>query len=182
MRLQQFICKDVTHEQIMKSVENLRKYAPTIEPYASWMSGLPTETNADLNATFDLMDKMREANPKVQHFGIFVYTPFPSPVLDQLPVEFKPPKSLEEWGNVDVFQFKPPWHTKKQVERLRSISAVARYAFFPEARINERSLAFKIGYGAVSRIAKYRWRHRYFGFPVDLKIVNWLAKKTRGYL
>jgi anaerobic magnesium-protoporphyrin IX monomethyl ester cyclase len=181
-RLQQFICKDVTHEQIMQSVENLKKYAPTIEPYASWMSGLPTETNDDLNATFDLMDQMREANPKTQHFGIFVYTPFPSPVLNQLPIEFKPPQSLEEWGKIDVFQFRPPWHSQKQVERLRSISAVARYAFFPEARINERSLSFKIAYGVVSRIAKYRWRHRYFGFPVDLKIVNWFARRMRGYL
>jgi anaerobic magnesium-protoporphyrin IX monomethyl ester cyclase len=181
-RLQQFICKDVTHEQIMQSVENLHKYAPTIEPYASWMSGLPTETNNDLNETFNLMDRMREANPNVQHFGIFIYTPFPSPVLDELPAEFKPPQSLEEWGKIDVFQFKPPWHTKKQVERLRAISAVARYAFYPEGRINERSLTFKMAYGTVSRIAKYRWRHRYFGFPIDLKIVNYLARKMRGYL
>jgi anaerobic magnesium-protoporphyrin IX monomethyl ester cyclase len=181
-RLQQFICKDVNHDQIMQSVENLKKYAPTIEPYASWMSGLPTETNSDLNATFDLMDHMREANPKTQHFGIFVYTPFPSPVLNQLPPEFKPPQTLEEWGKIDVFQFKPPWHSKKQVARLRAISAVARYAFFPEARINERSFSFKIAYGFVSRMAKYRWRHRYFGFPIDMKIVNYLARKMRGYL
>jgi anaerobic magnesium-protoporphyrin IX monomethyl ester cyclase len=181
-RLQQFICKDVTHEQILQSVENLSKWAPGIEPYASWMSGLPDETNADLSATFDLMDRMRQLNPKTQHFGIFVYTPFPSPVLNELPAQFKPPASLEEWGDIDVFQYKPPWHSKRQVERLRAISAVARYKFYPQARLNERGLAFKVGYGVVSRVAGYRWRHRYFGFPVDLKLVNWVARRFRGYL
>ena len=43
------------------------------------MSGLPGETDEDLNQTFDLMDKMSEINPKTQHYGIFVYTPFPQP-------------------------------------------------------------------------------------------------------
>jgi anaerobic magnesium-protoporphyrin IX monomethyl ester cyclase len=180
--LQNFICKDITHEQILRSVENLKNWAPSIEPYASWMSGLPMETDADLRATFDLMDRMCELNPKMQHFGIFVYTPFPSPILDQLPPEFKPPLSLEEWGDIDVFQFKPPWHGKRQVEKLKAISAVARYKFYPQARISERGLGFKIGYGMVSRMAGYRWKHRYFGFAVDLKIVNWLARKARGYL
>jgi radical SAM superfamily enzyme YgiQ (UPF0313 family) len=182
VRLQQFICKDVSHQQILQSIENLRKWAPSIEPYASWMSGLPNETNRDLAATFDLMDRMCELNPKTQHFGLFVYTPFPSPVLDQLPPEFKPPASLEEWGDVDVFQYKPPWHTKRQVDRLRAISAVARYKFYPQARLAERGFAFKVGYGVVSRVAGYRWKHRYFGFPVDLKLVNWLARRFRGYL
>jgi radical SAM superfamily enzyme YgiQ (UPF0313 family) len=181
-RLQQFICKDITQEQILRSVENLKEYAPSIEPYASWMSGLPAENDADLAATFELMDRMCEVNPKMQHFGIFVYTPFPSPVLEQLPPEFKPPASLEEWGDIDVFQFKPPWHSRKQIDRLRAISAVARYKFYPQTRVDERSLGFKIGYSAVSRIAKYRWRHRYFGFPYDLKLVNGVAKRLRGYL
>ena len=57
-RLQELICKDVTAEQMVQSVENLKRWAPSIEPYVSWMSGLPGETDEDLNQTFDLMDKM----------------------------------------------------------------------------------------------------------------------------
>ncbi len=182
VELQKFICKDVTHQQILHSVENLRKWAPNIEPYASWMSGLPNESDKDLNATFDLMDKMCDANPKMQHFGIFLYTPFPSPIIGTLPADFKPPNSLPEWGDVDVFQFSPPWHSKKQVAKLRTISAVARYKFDPQSRIDERSFGFRVAYGIVSRLASYRWRHRRFGFPVDMRLINWLARKTRGYL
>jgi len=181
-RLQEMICKDVTADQMVKGVENLKKWAPRIEPYVSWMSGLPTETDDDLKATFSLMDQMCEANPKTQHYGIFVFTPFPSPVLEQLPLEFKPPQSLEEWGKIEVFHFKPPWHSRNYVKKLHAISAVTRYMFFPQARIEERGISFKLGYGAMNRIAKYRWKRRYFGLPIELKLVNSLARRLRGYL
>jgi anaerobic magnesium-protoporphyrin IX monomethyl ester cyclase len=181
-RLQKLICKDVTAEQMMQSVAILKEWAPTIEPYVSWMSGLPGETDEDLKATFDLMDRMVQANPRTQHYGIFVYTPFPSPVLETLPSEFKPPQTLEEWGNIDVFHFKPPWHSKKQVAKLDAISAVTRLAFYPDARIKERGFGFKLSYGVINRMACYRWKHRYFGMPIELKLVNAAAKKLKGYL
>lgn len=181
-RLQQLMHKDVTAKQMLESVENLKNWAPGIEPYVSWMSGLPTETDEDLRATFDLMDHMSEINPKTQHYGIFVFTPFPSPILEQLPYAFKQPQSLEEWGNIEVFHFKPPWHSKKQVKRLQAISAVTRYAFYPSARIRERNWLFRLTYGALCRMARYRWRHRYFSFPVELKAVNLVARRFKGYL
>ena len=133
---------------------NLRCWAPSIEPYVSWMSGLPGETDDDLNQTFDLMDKMSEVNPKTQHYGIFVYTPFPSPVMEFLPTQYKSPQSLEEWGSIHVFHFDPPWHSKAQVEKLHTISAVTRCAFYPQSRIKERDVAYKFAYGVMNRIGK----------------------------
>lgn len=181
-RIQDLIHKDVTEEQMLQSVDNLRKYAPSIEPYVSWMSGLPGETDAELDMTFDLMDKMREVNPKTQHYGIFVYTPFPSPVMEYLPEEFSPPQSLEEWGNIHVFHFDPPWHSKRQIEKLHTISAVTRIAFYPEARIKERDIAYKAAYVIMNRIARYRWRHRNFSFPIELKIADAVARRFKGFL
>lgn len=180
--LQELICKDVTAKQMLQSVENLKRWAPSIEPYVSWMSGLPGETNEDLNQTFDLMDKMSKVNPKTQHYGIFVYTPFPSPLTRALPAQFSPPQSLEDWGSIHVFHFDPPWHSNAQVAKLHTISAVTRLAFFPQARIKERTLAYKCAYTIMNRIEKYRWKHRYFGFPVELKIVDAVARKAKGFL
>ena len=125
---------------------------------------------------------MAQANPRTQHYGIFMYTPFPSPMLESLPPEFQPPQSLEEWGTIEVFHFQPPWHTRGYVEKLRAISAVTRYAFYPESRINEHGLAFRAGYRLMNRAARYRWRHRYFGFPVELKLANGVARRLRGFL
>lgn len=97
-RLQTMINKDVTQDEMITGIEKLRTWGPSIEPYVSWLSGIPSETEEDLNSTFDLMDKMSKINPKTQHYGIFVYTPFPSPLMENLGPEFKPPQSLEEWG------------------------------------------------------------------------------------
>jgi anaerobic magnesium-protoporphyrin IX monomethyl ester cyclase len=181
-RLQQLICKDITADEMLQSVENLRRWAPSIEPYVSWMSGLPGETDEDLAATFDLMDRMRKVNPRTQHYGIFVYTPFPSTVMQYLPSEFSPPQTLEEWGNIQVFHFDPPWHSRNQVEKLHTISAVTRIAFYPEARIKERDIAYKLVYGIMNKIEKYRWRHRNFSFPIELKAADAVARKFKGFL
>src|SRR5665647_867725 len=119
---------------------------------------------------------------RMQHYGIFMYTPFPSPLLESLPPEFTPPRSLEEWGGIEVFHFLPPWHTKAYVEKLRSISAVTRYAFYPQSRIDEHGWAFKAGYSLMNSAARYRWRHRFFGFPVELRLANAAAQRLRGFL
>jgi anaerobic magnesium-protoporphyrin IX monomethyl ester cyclase len=181
-RLQKLVCKDVTAEEMLQSVDNLRRWAPSIEPYVSWMSGLPGETDEDLSETFDLMDKMQEVNPKTQHYGIFVYTPFPSTIVQYLPAEFTPPQSLEEWGSIEVFHFNPPWHSKAQIEKLHTISTVTRLAFYPQSRIKERDLAYKFAYALFNRVEKYRWRHRNFGFPLELKIADAVARKLKGFL
>lgn len=181
-RLQQFIHKDVSAEQILRSVQSLKIWAPKIEPYVSWMSGLPGETDEDLAKTFDLMDQMHMVNPKVQHYGIFVYTPFPSPIIEQLPQRFKQPQSLEEWSNIAVFHFNPPWHSKKQLAKLHTVSAVTRIAFYPQARIKERSLSFRFAYGLINKLERRRWRHRNFSYPIELKIIDAVARKFKGYL
>ena len=155
-RLQEFVCKDVTAKQMMQSVENLRKWAPSIEPYVSWLSGLPNETYEDMLKTFDLMDTLNQINPRTQHYGIFMYTPFPSPMLESLESGFQPPQSLEEWGNVEVFHFQPPWHSKAYVDKLQAISAVTSYAFYPKSRIDEPGFSFKLGYGVMNGIARSR--------------------------
>jgi anaerobic magnesium-protoporphyrin IX monomethyl ester cyclase len=181
-RLQQLICKDVTADEMLQSVANLSRWAPSIEPYVSWMSGLPGETDEDLAATFDLMDQMREVNPKTQHYGIFVFTPFPSTVVQYLPSEYSPPQTLEEWGNIQVFHFDPPWHSKSHVEKLHTISAVTRLAFYPGERIKERDIAYRVVYRIMNQIEKYRWRHRNFGFPIELKVADAVARKFKGFL
>ena len=180
--MQEFVCKDVTADQIVRSVENLHRWAPSIDPFVSWLSGLPGETYADMEMTFDLMDAMGRANPRTQHYGIFMYTPFPSPLLESLPPQFTPPQSLAEWGGIEVFHFLPPWHSKRYVEKLRSISAVTRYAFYPQSRIDEHGWAFKAAYGVMNRAARYRWKHRFFGFPVELRLANIAAQRLRGFL
>ncbi len=182
-RVQVLSGKDVTPSQMIKSVMNLGIWAPKIEPYVSWMSGLPTETEEDLRKTFDLIDELSRTNPKTQHFGIFTYTPLsPNSLDDLLGPDFKLPQSLEEWGKIDVFHFSPPWHTKKYVEKLHVVASVTKYTFYPKVRVREWSLPYRFAYGILNRLAKFRWKHRFFSYPIELKIVDAFTKRSRGYL
>lgn len=180
-RLLSLVEKDVTPAQMVQSVENLRNWGPSIEPYAFWMSGLPGETKEDLRKTYEVMDKLSETNKKTQHIEICIYTPFPSPMLGILESEFKPPQSLDEWGSINVFHFRPPWHSKEYVDMLEAVSIVTRYAFYPEARIKELGAPYRLGYKVMNKIAKFRWKHKYFGIPIELRIVSWTVGKLRGY-
>src|SRR5450756_3143610 len=100
----------------------------------------------------------------------------------------RPPRSTQSRSSAasDVykrqFHFLPPWHTKAYVEKLRSISAVTRYAFYPQSRIDEHGWAFKAGYSLMNRAARYRWRRRLLGFPVELRLANAAAQRLRGFL
>jgi hypothetical protein len=102
--------------------------------------------------------------------------------MNFLPAQYKSPQSLEEWSSVNVFHFNSPWLSKKQVEKLHSISAVIRYGFYPQSRIRERDVTYKIAYGVMNRIAKYRWKRRNFDFPIELEIADALAMKFKGSL
>ncbi len=71
---------------------------------------------------------------------------------------------------------------KRQVEKLHTISAVSRLAFYPQERIKERDFAFKIAYSMMNKIEKYRWKHRSFSFPIELKIADAVARRFKGFL
>lgn len=182
IKLQNFVSKEVEYSQIISALVKLKKFSQNIEPYVSWLCGLPNESITDLHRTFDLMDKMKQINPKTQHYAIFVYTPFPSPLLQQLPTDFKPPQTLDEWAKIDVFHFNPPWHTKNYVKKLHTISAVTRLSFYPKIRIAERGFFYRNVFLIINKIAQYRWRHRFFEFPIEQKIVDYVTKKIRGFV
>ena len=179
--LLELIHKDVTTDMMFKSVEKLRDYAPSIEPYVFWMSRLPDETESDLEKTYKVMERLSEINQKTQHVEICIYTPFPSPMLTEFASGYKLPTSLEEWGGVDVFHFRPPWHEKSYVDKLEAISAVTRYTFYPEARIREMKQPFRAGYKLMHRVASFRWKHKFFSYPIELEAVTSLSRRLRGY-
>jgi hypothetical protein len=34
----------------------------------------------------------------------------------------------------------------------------------------------------MNRLARYRWKHRYFSFPIELELANVMARRLRGFL
>jgi hypothetical protein len=95
--------------------------------------------------------------------GPCIFTPYPGTPLFDRAVEhgFQPPKSLEEWGR-RLWDHKQP--LIPQVERrIRFLGYYRRLA----RRTDFDRLALSLPTRALSRLAKWRWRHRYFHLPLD---------------
>ena len=71
--MQDFVCKDVSAGEILTSVANLARWAPSIDPFVSWLSGLPGETYDDMDR--DLRPDGRHgprqpAHPALRHLPV----------------------------------------------------------------------------------------------------------------
>ena len=78
---------------------------------------------------------------------------------------FDPPKNLEGWGVI-----KPaPWIDEKMRDKIRMIL----YYLFPYAndRYEEKhSKKFRLVQKTFHHLARWRWKHRFFGFLLDYKL------------
>ncbi len=171
------IKKGITIEQILITTKKLRDY--NITTVFTFMSGFPNETKEDLYMTMDLIDKIREINPKANISGIFPYTVYPGAEMYNIALQygFEEPKKLEDWGSHTFFTSseKLGWLSKKQRHSLQYLSFIARFAFYQEAveRSFENPL-IRMAYRIMRRFALFRWKHRFFRFQVEW----WLVYKT----
>lgn len=99
-RILKLINKGIAPEMVLEL--NLRLRKEGILPHYSFMAGFPTETEEDIQKTMNLMNRLKEENPRAVIWKINQYTPYPGTKLYDLAVEngFKPPEKLEGWNNV----------------------------------------------------------------------------------
>ena len=105
-RMLKLINKGIEPEMVLKL--NLRLRQEGITPHYSFMAGLPTETQDDLQETMKLMNRLKDENPKAFIWKINQYTPYPGTELFDLAVQngFKPPEKFEEWSHVYFYSKK----------------------------------------------------------------------------
>lgn len=179
-RLLDLMHKDIKVEDAITAAKKCKEYG--ITGMFTFMCGIPTETEEDIQATMNLIDEMREANPDAWISGIFQYMAYPGTPLYDLAVEkgFKPPQTLEQWGNYTYFQSSQnlPWIDERKQKYLKMLSYVARFNFYHEEtdKINTK-LYQKIGFTVMKGISKVRWNLRFFGAPWELALIDREYKK-----
>jgi radical SAM superfamily enzyme YgiQ (UPF0313 family) len=172
-RILDLIKKDITVNQIKRAATLCGKYS--IKAVFMFMYGFPGETWSDLCQTFDLIDELEGMNEHVvvSHLGLF--TPFPGTPLFDVAVEagFKPPKSLEGWGapmgEIAKHNGRLPPYVDKRVDSLSYYRQLA-------SRKDLNEVTFALPAKALQRLAKFRWNHRFFSFPIDHTIPAALGK------
>ncbi len=113
-RILDLINKKIRCDMVLELNQKLKKFG--IIPYYSFMVGFPTETDADREATFRLMDQLKRENSRAVIWKANNYTPYPSTKLYHLALEhgFKVPASLQEWSEKHPYskEYDVPYDTR----------------------------------------------------------------------
>jgi len=179
-RLLKMVGKDIQLDTVLSAAKKATSL--NLKSGYLFMCGLPTETMEDLHMSMDFVDKIRAVNATAK-FLFAIYTPYPGTQLyDMLLKEkefgYTPPQRLEDWGNYDFIHYQAPWISKKYYSFLTNLATVSRFALwtFPEwAAV----FPYNIAHALFSGLAKTRWNHRFFKFPIEaIAAKKWRDRKS----
>ena len=179
-----YLQKEIQVDHIVEAVRKLD--AVGITSLLGLMSAFPTDTQADLLMTMDLIDRLESRFPRTfRQGGINLYTPLPgSEVFDDcVGLGFQPPTTLAGWGEVlRNDRLDRPWLDKGYAELAWRVALVSRWSeavrpaeVFQALRQGRLARAVRLVFAAIFRL---RWRRRFFKFPLDLWVWFWGLKRV----
>jgi radical SAM superfamily enzyme YgiQ (UPF0313 family) len=168
-RILDFMQKDITLDQTREAARLCSKYNLRVGFF--FMLGFPGETWEDICKTLDLMDKLEAMSENISASLPAVFCPFPgAPLLDiAIKNGFRSPTTLEEWGTTDDMivrntGYLPPY-VDKRVDKIIEYLRLIRVRNFNNPLLSLLAKLF-------SRLAKWRWKHRFFNLPIDWYIAD----------
>lgn len=182
-RILKLIKKDCTVEDILACNRKLARH-PEITIGYNFMIGLPSETLAELHATRDLWLRLLDENPRAIIFTPNKFRPLPGTELFDLAIKewgYKPPRTLEEWADVELESDTTfPWYPDG-MERFCNLLFVSSY--FVDDKIFRFSKgntpfyrAIRAAVQAYGPVARWRLRHGYDQFLFEHPAYHALRK------
>lgn len=181
--LDNIIKKDITIEQIFRTVNQLKSFQ--ISHRVSFICCFPSETLEDLNATFDVIDKISHENQFLL-IGLFLLVPLPGTSICKVLTDqysFKAPETLEAWGHytMPMKSYKNvTWIPAAYAKMCFNLTRIATYPFYQDflsyknyrSFINNTSATYSINYHGYifANIIRWRYKHRIFKYPMELMI------------
>jgi radical SAM superfamily enzyme YgiQ (UPF0313 family) len=121
-RILNLLNKQTTVSQITSVNKKLGK--SKLKCRYNFIVGLPGETDEEIKATFEFIEKLKRENKNLESCFVNLYTPWPSTQLFSQSVQmgFNPPKTLEEWESFSWNSITTPWINKKTATLLKKLS------------------------------------------------------------
>jgi len=172
----QLMQKDITVEQVLRV--NRRLARTGISCKYSFMAGFPGETDEQMIDTMDLMCRLLEENPHASATPLGIYTPYPGTdlfgkCLAAGLTNF--PDNLEDWSEYNWVEARHSYLDRRQIRFLNRLNLLSRF-FDPHAfqRFGNRFLRplIMLFYHSYHAIARFRLRHRFFGFMPETFFLN----------
>ena len=167
-----YIKKDQSLDYLMDCVEKLARYG--IRGLYSFIIGLPGEPDGEISKVFQLVKKIKEADPEAI-VPVNFYTPYPISALYHKAIEhgFEEPKTLEGWKDFSARKNRMPWVNRKMEDEVMKKDKYYFPAAFPsEVLVNKmRKGKFKWMYRCFHTISKFRVKHNWYSFDIDWKLL-----------
>lgn len=187
------IQKDTSVDDTIQIARVCKDYG--VRVYFSFMIGLPPEQvrgnlegmiRNELKETLDVIDRIYSVD--MHHvIYLFLYTPYPGTPLYELSIRngFIPPRNLEEWSRFELNFKNTPWVPEKYA---KFVTYLQNYIFSSMSGLNYEKIinryggSKKIVFGSFAKmlqaIVLLRWKTKFFGMPLDYKILDFLSKKA----
>jgi anaerobic magnesium-protoporphyrin IX monomethyl ester cyclase len=171
-RVLEILKKDITVENIINAVEECKKH--DIIPLCYFMTGIPGETLEEAKMTFSLIVRLYRIYPKIRVIVPGLFRPYPGGELydECIRLGFKEPKSLREWGDVNLDSDdieKLPWIKDKLL--LNNMRDYIRFYTTSHEKINPLYYPFLKTLG---KMAGWRFDHDFWSLPIEPVTVNFL--------
>jgi len=169
------IKKDINIDQVYRANRKLAKFDTS--PLYNFMCGFPYETKEDLQATINMMFKLKKDNPKAQTSAVNMYTPYPGTELydDVLKMGFKEPITLEGWGNHSFESVEPIWLPKEHQKLVKSTFFLSLFLTGYESSYASSPI-FLAAKKMYEPIAKFRMKNMFFKAMIEPKLSEMVLK------
>ena len=181
-RVLDWMCKGITPDMMRQTAALLKEH--DIGCGVMFMTGFPEETEQEFKATLDLIDELVDIYPKLEP-KLTVYTPFPGTALyqDAMAHGFKEPGSLEAWGDyrygvVDNC----PWLKGRRRSEVRTAVFLSVTDFTARGLKSSRfrdSKAKYLAHKVLGVPARFRWKHKFFRFGYEFRLLDVVLRKLR---
>ena len=191
------IDKDMDVEDNYKFAEKCRKYG--IKVIFSTLVGIPIlnhthqelekKTDGQISSTIKMLDEFLSFDSR-NRGQMFIYMPYPGTPLYDTAVKlgFQEPKELEGWAHMKLYDKQTPWVTPEQAQMVSMISS---YIFmfldsdtilWAKERIKNptKKLFFVWAYKLFAGIARFRWKYKLFGFPLDYQLFLFAKRNNKS--
>lgn len=173
--LREIIGKHAAVKDTYEFVKVLKKLE--IMPLLSTMVGFPYGDGTDYRDTIGMISRCKNIYRKTKAM-LFFYTPYPGTPLYAYAVKsgFKPPETLEGWGDYSLTGFRAPWVPPGVRRFVRNFNCFYTYYHNSGAVFYDRNPVKVALKSVLFAIAYVRFRLNFFRFQLDAELFYGVLK------
>ena len=142
-----------------------------ITGWYNFLAGMPGETDADLNASLELLLRLLKENRQALVSPFYLYAPYPGTALFERArkLGYEPPQRLDGWSGLHSGKRPAPWIDPRRQRRLAAIYFTSIFVDH-KLEVYDTRLAYRLAARLYRPIARWRLRHRFFALMPELPI------------